>query len=560
MARTLHDQASTPFPNDYGGRSPQPNYNAGPGYGYTTNRGPSPLPPPQGADWSPWAAVGSPPGQGFQTPYGIQPYATGPQYSQPPLRQEDVTSSLAALSMSPQPRAPHQQHQPRTSAAYGPPPQIAQPSGPSQPSQQHARQYSATRPLNFSKSPSPPRQPEHTTGPSSLTAPLPTVAMLTAALPSIQQPTSDPVGKVAWCRDVLSLVIRAESVQMSASNPTNVNAADVPVGPVRIGDQQLLRLVDIAVPLILQLSSPSPMPNPMPLYIAEAIYLRGTCEASGAYPQHISQSSRSAFRDYEQAARNGFHAAWFKLGRDYQNVSNIPRAKNCFERGVNHDDESCLYVSRSSFSISIDTYGKQRMGMAHLMGQLALPASAEAALPLLYKAATLATVKVPQPAYVYALLLLAEFSHISIPPELFRRFTPEGSSPQAEARKHLERAAYLNFSPAQYKLGHAYEFATPPFPFDALLSVQYYSLASQQGEIEADMALSKWFLCGAEGAFEKDEGLAFTFAEKAARKGLPSAEFALGYYAEVGVGGPKDIETARRWYSKVCIFFLVSYT
>jgi TPR repeat protein len=191
------------------------------------------------------------------------------------------------------------------------------------------------------------------------------------------------------------------------------------------------------------------------------------------------------------------------------------------------------------------------MGMANLMGQLQLPVSAEAALPLLNRAATLATVDVPQPAYVYGLLLLAEFSHISIPPQLFTPFIPQGSSPPAEARKHLERAAYLNFAPAQYKLGHSYEFATPPFPFDALLSVQYYSLASQQGETEADMALSKWFLCGSEGAFDKDESLAWTFAEKAAKKGLPTAEFAMGYYAEVGVGGTKDIEVARKWYTKV---------
>lgn len=190
--------------------------------------------------------------------------------------------------------------------------------------------------------------------------------------------------------------------------------------------------------------------------------------------------------------------------------------------------------------------------MAHLMGQLSLPASPEAALPLLHRAATLATVDVPQPAYVFGLLLLNEFSHVTIPPAHFGPYIPPGSSPAAEARKYLERAAYLNFAPAQYKLGHAYEFAMPPFPFDALLSVQYYSLASQQGEIEADMALSKWFLCGAEGAFEKDEGLAWTFAEKAAKKGLPSAEFAMGYYAEVGVGGTKDIEAARRWYTRVC--------
>lgn len=65
------------------------------------------------------------------------------------------------------------------------------------------------------------------------------------------------------------------------------------------------------------------------------------------------------------------------------------------------------------------------------------------------------------------------------------------------------------------------------------------------------MALSKWFLCGAEGAFEKDEGLAYTFAEKAARKGLPSAEFALGYYKEVGVGSVADVEVAKKWYAKV---------
>jgi hypothetical protein len=64
------------------------------------------------------------------------------------------------------------------------------------------------------------------------------------------------------------------------------------------------------------------------------------------------------------------------------------------------------------------------------------------------------------------------------------------------------------------------------------------------------MALSKWFLCGSEGSFDKDETLALTFAEKAANKGLPTAEFAMGYYAEVGVGGPKNLELALKWYTK----------
>ncbi|KAG8893023.1 hypothetical protein FRB99_002240 [Tulasnella sp. 403] len=121
---------------------------------------------------------------------------------------------------------------------------------------------------------------------------------------------------------------------------------------------------------------------------------------------------------------------------------------------------------------------------------------------------------------------------------------------QAEARRRIERAAYLNFPPAQYKLGWAYEYAKLGCPFDPLLSVQYYLLASHQGETEADMALSKWFLCGSEGAFDKDEALAMTFAEKAAKKGLPSAEFAMGYYCEVGIGGSKDLDAARKWYQR----------
>ena len=81
---------------------------------------------------------------------------------------------------------------------------------------------------------------------------------------------------------------------------------------------------------------------------------------------------------------------------------------------------------------------------------------------------------------------------------------------QEEARLHLERAAFLHFAPARYKFGHPYKFALPTFLFDALLGVQYYTLTSRQGEVKA-------------------QNLAFTFTEKAARKGLGSAEFAMGY-------------------------------
>ena len=73
------------------------------------------------------------------------------------------------------------------------------------------------------------------------------------------------------------------------------------------------------------------------------------------------------------------------------------------------------------------------------------------------------------------------------------------------------------------------------------------------------MMLSKWFLCGMERSFKKDKGLAFTFAENAVRKGLPNAELALGYDAEVGMDELKNIEVAKGWYMQVsCPLFYCS--
>ncbi|KAJ7487861.1 hypothetical protein FB451DRAFT_728615 [Mycena latifolia] len=339
--------------------------------------------------------------------------------------------------------------------------------------------------------PSPPRDGQ-------LTVPLPSIQALTAALPTVTSPSHDPALQLAWARDVLFLVDRTPSLSSS---------------PLALA----------AVPLVLALASRTP---PVP----EALHLRATFASSGAYPSLIPANPRGAFRDFEAAARAGHAPAWFRLARDYEAFNDTPHALDCLARGAKAADPAALH----------------RLGVAHLLGQLALPPNPSEALPYLHKAAVRATLQCPQPAYVFALVLLNEFS-VPVSPSLLPPFLPPGQSAAAYARALLERAAALHFAPAQYKLGHAFEFAVPAaaFPFEPLLSVQWYSLASQAGEAEADMALSKWFLCGAEGAFDKDESLARTFAAKAAAKGLASGEFAMGYYSEVGIGGAKDVQEVR---------------
>ncbi|KAJ3724085.1 hypothetical protein C8R42DRAFT_577854 [Lentinula raphanica] len=397
-----------------------------------------------------------------------------------------------------------------------------------------------------------------------LTAPLATIPSLQAALDNGVVGKGDVSVKVAWARDVLGLVDRASAlVEVMGGN-------ELGGGAVVIQDARLLELARTAIPMILDIAKSPSNPSTAPA-IAEATYHRATLLASGAFPEFLQKNPRQAFRDFESAARSGYGKAWFRIGRDYEGFGDVVHARECFGRGVRVGEVGCLY----------------RMGMAGVLGQLKAKdgeVEMEEGLKLLKRAAECATVETPQPPYVLALILLNEFTPLQsqshplndkptvvslalklslIPPSHFH------SPPQAqahaltlEAKRLLLLSAYLHFSPAQYKLGHAYEFASDGFEFDALRSVEWYSRASQGGEVEADMALSKWFLCGSRvggqqtpegtGGFEKDEQLARIFAEKAARRGLASAEFAMGYYCEVGIGGEgrKEVDEAREWYRK----------
>ncbi len=259
-----------------------------------------------------------------------------------------------------------------------------------------------------------------------------------------------------------------------------------------------------------------------------------TCKRPVHFRRIYPKTSRKRSTTLSSSARMGWAPSWFRIGRDYEVLGDLARARDAYDRGGHSGDVGCIY----------------RMGMANLLGQLDLPVNYARAIAMLRDAADKADLDTPQPAYIYGMLLAGEFSHVDIPSHLLRPANTSTASLEDEARRRIQRAAYLNFAQAQYKCGWLFEYAQLGCAFDPLLSVQYYSLASQGGEIEADMALSKWFLCGAESYFDKNETLAYTFADKAARKGLASAEFALGYYHEVGVGTTRNVELARKWYRK----------
>lgn len=141
------------------------------------------------------------------------------------------------------------------------------------------------------------------------------------------------------------------------------------------------------------------------------------------------------------------------------------------------------------------------------------------------------------------MLLARELPQVSIP----ENYLPIDLN---NARINIEKAAYHGFAKAQVKMGAAYELCQLGCDFNPALSLHYNALAARQGEPEAEMAISKWFLCGHEGVFEKNDEMAFTYAKRAAQGGLPTAEFAMGYFYEIGICVPVDIKEARAWYAK----------
>jgi TPR repeat protein len=86
----------------------------------------------------------------------------------------------------------------------------------------------------------------------------------------------------------------------------------------------------------------------------------------------------------------------------------------------------------------------------------------------------------------------------------------------------------------------------------------WYSRAAAQEEHQSELALSGWYLTGSEGVLQQSDTEAYLWARKAAMSGLAKAEYAMGYFTEVGIGAPANLEDAKRWYWRAAgMFFLI---
>jgi TPR repeat protein len=256
---------------------------------------------------------------------------------------------------------------------------------------------------------------------------------------------------------------------------------------------------------------------------AEAQFFLANCCGSGLLGLQVDHER--AYHLYLQAAKQNHAAGSYRVAV-------------CNELGVGtrKDASRAFAFYRKAASLG-DTAAMYKLGMVLLSGSLGQPKNTREAVGWLKRAAEQADEENPHALHDLGLLHEQPNSNAVIHDEAY-------------AKDLFTKAAQLGFVASQYKLGFCYEYGLLGCAIDPKRSIAWYTKAAEKGDAEAELALSGWYLTGSEGVLPQSDAEAYLWARRAANKGLSKAEFAVGYYAEQGIGVKQDIEFAKRWYMR----------
>ncbi|KAF8078220.1 hypothetical protein FPV67DRAFT_1464634 [Lyophyllum atratum] len=255
----------------------------------------------------------------------------------------------------------------------------------------------------------------------------------------------------------------------------------------------------------------------------EAQFFLANCYGTGALGLQVDHER--AYHLYLQAAKQNHAAASYRVA-----------VCNEIGAGTRRESPRAAAFYRKAASLG-DTPAMYKLGMILLGGLLGEQKNPREAINWLKRAAEQADVD--NPHALHELALLHEVPNSTLVP-----YDP------AYARNLFTQAAQLGYTPSQFKLGQCFEYGSLTCPVDPRRSIAWYTKAAEKGDSEAELALSGWYLTGSEGVLKQSDSEAYLWARRAANKGLSKAEYAVGYYAEVGIGIKQDIEFAKRWYMR----------
>lgn len=265
----------------------------------------------------------------------------------------------------------------------------------------------------------------------------------------------------------------------------------------------------------------------------EAMFYLADCYGTGGLG--LETDTREAFGLYQSAAKLGHAQAAYRTAV----CCEIGREEG---GGTNRDPLKAIQWYKRAAALG-DTPAMYKMGMILLKGLLGQTKNPKEAVTWLKRAADRADAENPHALHELG-LLYAGASNIDnvIRDEVY-------------ALQLFMQAAELGYRFSQFKIASAHEFGLLGCPIDARTSIMWYSRAAVQEEHQSELALSGWYLTGSEGIMQQNDTEAYLWARKAAQARLPKAEYAMGYFTEVGIGCPSNLEEAKKWYQSAASEF-----
>ncbi|KAI9487928.1 hypothetical protein BDB00DRAFT_851079 [Zychaea mexicana] len=255
---------------------------------------------------------------------------------------------------------------------------------------------------------------------------------------------------------------------------------------------------------------------------SESQFYLGNMYAAGILHRSGKPEFDKAFPLFVQAAKHHNPDAAFRTAKCYEDGLGTKRdrtkASQYYKKAASLNHPGAMY----------------RFGLAEMNGELGVTRNVRDGHKWLKRSAEAATPQYPHALHELALLHEKGFDSVIF------------ADPEYAVHLYTE-AASLGYAPSAFRLGECYEFGRLQCKIDPTLSIQYYSIAANQDHPEACFALTAWYLMGTD-TLESSEDQAFAWAYRAASMGFPKAEYAIGYFHEVGIAVPKDMQEAIRWY------------
>jgi len=259
---------------------------------------------------------------------------------------------------------------------------------------------------------------------------------------------------------------------------------------------------------------------------ADAQFYLADCYGQGQLGLEVD--NKEAYNLYHSAAKSGHAQSAYR-------VAVCCEIGNEEGGGTKRDPFKAVQWYKRAASLG-DTPAMYKMGMIMLKGLLGQTKNPREGITWLKRAAEKADEENPHALHELALM----YANAS-PNDIVVR-------DEEYAKQLFCQAGELGYKFSQFRLAAAYEYGLMGCPVDPRQSIIWYTHAAAQGEHQSELALSGWYLTGSEGILQQSDTEAYLWARKAATAGLAKAEYAMGYFTEVGIGVTANLDDAKRWY------------